>query len=182
MSISIYITDLSAYNQGHLVGRWIELPLATDKLLQALSEVLREGEIVSGSKDHEEVFITDWECDYLRIDEYDSIEELNNIAEITEHYSDDDFVKLKFLEHEGYHTRKLILEENINSFDVDIYDYSSDSSFTDVYELLAQDLVDEGLFGSIPNNIANYIDYSAIGRDLSCDYVEFEDNVLGRVS
>ena len=72
--------------------------------------------------------------------------------------------------------------KGIDSYEVDIYDYSSDTSFTDVYELLAYDLVDEGLLGSIPENIFHYIDYSAIGRDLSYDYVEFEHGVLGRIS
>jgi hypothetical protein len=59
---------------------------------------------------------------------------------------------------------------------------ANDTSFTDVYELLAYDMVQEGLFGAIPSHIENYIDYLAIGRDLSYDYVEFEDGIVGRVA
>ena len=178
----IYITDLSAYNQGALVGKWIELPLAKEELAEAIYEVLREGERVTNSSEHEELIITDYECDYLRIDEYCDIDRLNDIAEVVADYDDSDFLKLKFLEHEGFKTLEIILDNGINNYDVDIYDYSSNTSFTDVYELLAVDMVDEGLFGCVPPNFENYIDYSAIGRDLSMDYTEFEHGVLGRVS
>lgn len=47
----------------------------------------------------------------------------------------------------------------------------------DIYELnsmreLAEQFVDEGLFGDIPDHLANYIDLDAIARDLSFDYSE----------
>lgn len=37
---------------------------------------------------------------------------------------------------------------------------------------LAEQFVDEGLFGEIPKAIANYLDYDAIARDLGFDYSE----------
>ena len=48
-----------------------------------------------------------------------------------------------------------------------------------VYELssmkeLAEQFVDEGLFGEIPQALQNYIDHEAIARDLSDDYSETE--------
>ena len=54
-----------------------------------------------------------------------------------------------------------------NLDDCDIYE---DMSLKD----LAYDFVEEGLFGSILNNIKNYLDYEAIARDLGFDYTEFE--------
>ena len=177
--MKVYITNLTAYNEGYLVGRWINLPLTPFELSQALSEVLNGGEIISGSEGHEEVFVTDYES-IISIDEYDDLYKLNELAKIMENYTVTDMLKLKFLTHEGYKEREVI-EKGIESYEVDIYDYSDDTSFTDVYELLAYDLVDEGFFGTIPNNLENYIDYAAIGRDLSYDYVEFEHGVLGRI-
>ncbi len=50
-----------------------------------------------------------------------------------------------------------------DNFDIDIYDVSS-------MRELAEQFVDEGLFGDIPENLQNYIDYDAIARDLSIDY------------
>lgn len=35
---------------------------------------------------------------------------------------------------------------------------------------LAEQFVDEGLFGDIPSILASYIDYDAIARDLAMDY------------
>ena len=180
--MKIYLTDLQAYNEGHLVGKWLTLPLTPFELSQALSEVLCEGEAISGTPDHEEYFITDYECDYLsNIDEYASIDKLNTIAESVSSYSEDDLLKLNYLSSEGY-SETDVIAQGIDTYDVTIYDYSDDTGFTDVYELLAIDLVAEGCFGEIPTPLQHYIDYSAIGRDLAYDYAEFEPNILARVS
>lgn len=48
---------------------------------------------------------------------------------------------------------------------VDIY-------YIDSMRELAEQFVDEGLFGDIPENIQSYLDYDAIARDLSMDYSE----------
>jgi len=178
--MQVYITDLQAYNEGYLIGRWIELPMSKFELAQALSEVLTKGEAVSGTDGHEELFITDYEADII-IDEYNDIYKLNEFAEVLDTLREDELLKLKLLVYEGYNERE-VLTQGIDNYDVDIYNYSNDTSFTDVYELLAYDMVQEGLFGEIPTYLENYIDYSAIGRDLSYDYVEFEHGVVGRVA
>ena len=176
----IYITDLEAYNNGHLVGSWLDLPMDEELLAVAMEEVLYRGRNECKDKHHhEELFITDYEAD-ITISEYDNIYRLNELAERLEGMSNDDLLKFKLLSYEGYNERE-VLTNGLDSYDVDIYDYSSDTSFTDVYELLASELVSEGLFGAIPPYLENYIDYSAIGRDLSYDYTEFEHGILGRV-
>ena len=177
----IYITDLEAYNNGHLVGSWLDLPMDEELLAEAIKEVLSRGRNECKHKHHhEEVFITGYEAD-ISIDEYDDIYRLNELAEYLDEINDDDLLKLKLLKYEGYNERE-VLTNGLSTYDVDIYDYSADTSFTDVYELLASELVSEGLFGSIPSHLENYIDYSAIGRDLSYDYTEFEHGILGRVA
>lgn len=52
-----------------------------------------------------------------------------------------------------------------DSLDVDIYSVES-------LKELAEQFVDEGLFGEIPASIQNYLDYDAIARDLGMDYAE----------
>lgn len=178
--LKIYLTDLQAYNEGFLSGRWIKLPLTPFELSQALSEVLTEGEAVSGSDNHEEYFITDYEAEIV-IGEYDDIYRLNELAEAMEAFSDEDLLKLKLLCHEGYNEREVI-DNGLDSYEVDIYDFRDNKSFTDTYELLAEEFVEQGLFGEIPKALEFYIDYSAIARDLRMDYCEFEDNVIGRVA
>lgn len=178
--MDIFITDLQAYNEGHLVGKWIQLPLSSFELSQTLSGVLNEGESICDSDNHEELFITDYEAEIV-IGEYDDIHELNKIAESMEAFSAEDMLKLKFLSHEGYNEREVI-NNGIHSYDVDIYDYRDNKNFTDTFELLAFDFVEEGLFGEIPKTLEYYIDYEKIARDLRMDYCEFEPNLVGRVA
>jgi len=52
-----------------------------------------------------------------------------------------------------------------DSLDVDIYP-------VETLRELAEQFVDEGLFGEIPASIQNYLDYDAIARDLGMDYSE----------
>ncbi len=54
-----------------------------------------------------------------------------------------------------------------SGFDVDIY-------HVDSMKELAQQFVDEGIFGDIPDHLANYIDMDAIAYDLAMDYTETE--------
>jgi len=178
--ISIFVTDLKAYNEGYLLGTWINLPMGGSEIAKVVNTLLKDGERLSGSCYHDEIFITDYEAD-IHVREFDEIDKLNDIAEILEEYSEDDILKLKFLSSEGYHKREVIAK-GIDSYDVDIYDYRESTSFTDTFELLASDMVDEGLFGEIPKSLESYIDYEQIARDLRMDYSEFEPNVIGRVA
>lgn len=52
-------------------------------------------------------------------------------------------------------------------FDIDVYDVDS-------MRELAQQFVNEGLFGEISEHLRFYIDYDAIARDLGFDYTETE--------
>lgn len=59
----------------------------------------------------------------------------------------------------------LSLDDDPHLRDVSIYDVRS-------YTELAEQFVDDGLFGEIPEHLSSYIDYEAIGRDLRFDYHE----------
>jgi antirestriction protein len=54
-----------------------------------------------------------------------------------------------------------------DDFEVDVYECDS-------MEELAEQFVDEGLFGEIPKHLEYYIDYEKIARDLKSDYSETE--------
>ena len=58
-----------------------------------------------------------------------------------------------------------IRHDDPDQFDVEIY---SDMTMKE----LAEQFVDEGLFGEIPKALEFYIDYEAIARDLAYDYTE----------
>ncbi|MDO9206755.1 MAG: antirestriction protein ArdA [Sulfuricurvum sp.] len=181
--LKIYISNLAAYNSGRLIGEWVDLPCSD--LADAIQAVLLEGQRVCGDAlPHEEFFITDFEWDddgmskAYSVSEYSDPNKLNKVAEELSKLDEFERLQVQFLLYEGYEFEYAI--ENYS--DVTIFDYRSSTSFKDVYELLAEDLVDEGCFGEIPSNLTYYIDHSAIARDLRCDYSEFADGLLGRAS
>lgn len=53
------------------------------------------------------------------------------------------------------------------SIEIDIY-------FVDSLRELAEQFVDEGLYGEIPDHLQSYIDYDAIARDLAMDFSGIE--------
>lgn len=53
--------------------------------------------------------------------------------------------------------------DDINDLDIDIYE-------EDTMRDLAEQFVEEGLFGDIPERLRVYIDYDAIARDLAVEY------------
>ena len=73
--------------------------------------------------------------------------------------------------------RKVIFAVGECGYSFDFDKNSPDDFEVDIYELnslkeLAEQYVDEGLYGEIPKAIANYLDYDAIARDLGFDYSE----------
>jgi antirestriction protein len=156
MDIKIYLTNLAQYNDGRLIGEWLNLSeLSEDQLNIAIKRILGNDE---------EYFITDFEAPF-RIEEYSNAHELRNAAEKLAGMNDYEAAAVIFLIEEG-NTLTEALEEYES-----VVSYSAGS-----FEELAEQFVDEGLFGEIPESIQNYIDYEKIGRDLSFDYTESEYN------
>jgi len=164
----VYITDLQAYNEGHLIGSWYELPMNKDLLAESVENELQRGkEICESEQFHEEYFITDYECEYMEVSEYANLDDLNDIAEKMEDLSSYDMKKFKALMSEGYD-----FEYSFNNYeDVEIYEETNMNE-------LAEQFVEDGLFGDIPKSLINYIDYDAIARDLSMDYTEVENDIV----
>jgi len=70
MEIKIYLTNLAKYNQGTLIGKWLELPLTDEELEIEIREVLGNDEAY---------FITDFEAPF-KIDEYENLHKLNEFS------------------------------------------------------------------------------------------------------
>ena len=166
--ISVFLNTWGNYNEnGADGGFWVELPCNLDEVLERLAA--STGEDV----DEMEVFINDFETEIngLEISENTDISDLNDIAEQLETLDECDLEKLEaILEAEGGSVEDAL--ENM-----DDYIYYSNMSLEDVvYEMIT-----EGVFGDIPDSIINYIDTSAIARDLSCDgYTETKSGVICR--
>lgn len=71
--LKIFITNLSEYNNGNLIGEWISLPTDSSFLNQTIRKIL-------SSDNSEEIFITDWEwvdISVFEIGKYDNVQMLN---------------------------------------------------------------------------------------------------------
>ncbi len=149
MDTRIYLTNLAKYNEGKLVGKWVDLPLTEEELTNELNQVLA-GE--------EEYFITDYESSF-RIHEYDNLSDLNEFVLKLRQLDEHDQQKIFFLLDVTGCTREQALEKHE---DVIFY---PDMTIEDV----AYELLKEGVFGNLNDTIKTYIDYDKLARDLSID-------------
>ena len=172
--LSVYLTDLTAYNAGCLSGTWVQLPLTKLELSQTISEVLTEGEQVTDEENHEEWFITDYEWDDIdlkAIDEYENIYDLN-----------DEMYLLSQLDKDRLKAVKFLLDEGITSDIEDAISRAEDVIIHHNYDMedVAYDLIDTCYnLKDIPDLIANNIDYDGIAHDLEQDgtYWELDGDV-----
>lgn len=171
--LKVFVTDLSAYNKGYLIGEWVDLPIVD--IDDCIKHVLLKGEDVCakeyGYEEHEEYFITDWEwedVDVFHVDEYENIHNLNN--------------QLKLLKNETTYTLKVVsflLSQNIatNIEDalskIDSVVLHENQDMNDVaYEFLSSYYDIDNL----PSIIANNIDYEGVARELQYDGRYYEMN------
>lgn len=151
--LKVFVTNLGKYNEGQLIGEWLNLP--ADKIaIKRLKERIEIGRY------YEEIFITDYESDIsgLKVGEYDSLDELNEMAETLNDLDEGDREIIEAIMSEGYS-----LTEALDMKD-DILVYYDCADMTDV----AMQYCDEcGILDSVPENLRNYFDYEAYGRDMS---------------
>ena len=151
--MKIYLTNLGKYNEGELVGEWVELPASQEGLEKVF-------ERIGINEEYEEYFITDYECDLYEVGEYENIDKLNDIAE-----------RIKELDEEGSKVVKALIQkldytldeaiDKVNSGDYMIY--NNCENMTDV----AYQVVEEcGYLENVPDNVARYFDYESFGREL----------------
>jgi hypothetical protein len=169
MLLEIFLTDLQAYNEGHLVGRWIQLPISKFELAQAISEVLCEGEAICGSENHEEYFISDSSYDdyeFITVEEYSNLYELNDQLALLEFKSDYELKAISFLLGESLAND---IEDAISKAD-DVIVHENQNM-----EDLAFDLLQD-CYGvdQLPSIISNHIDYQGVAKSLEYDGCYYE--------
>lgn len=152
--MNIYLTNLGKYNEGELVGEWVKLPVSDEDLQEVFKRIGIDG------KEYEEYFITDYECDFYEIGEYENIDTLNEIAERIDDLDEEQEQVVKVLMSEcGYD-----LDDAINKVESGDYMFYTDcNDMTDVAYVVVEEC---DYLHSVPENIARYFDYEAFGRDL----------------
>jgi len=153
LNMKIYLTNLGAYNSGKLLGKWVDLP--SYDIQAEIDEVVAMGD---PEYDGDEWFITDYDAPF-DIDEYADVYKLNELAEEFENLEDYDISKVLFLKD----TLGYALEYALENFE-DVIFYP-DMSMKEV----AEDEVENGLFGDVPEKLEPYIDYEAIAYSLESE-------------
>ncbi len=149
-----YVTNLGMYNEGCLVGEWVDLPLEED-----FATILKRIE-VDGER-YEEYFVTDWESDDLEavvatLGEYENLERLSELLERVE----DAEVFNAYIELEGGDLEPAI--ESCNDGIVHLLK----GIHTD-YDLGYYWIEESGCYDlSSMGNLSNYFDYESFGRDV----------------
>ena len=173
MALRGFITNLGKYNEGELVGEWIDFPISDEEL-----EEVKER--IGIDENHEEWFFTDYECDIDGFDpsslgEYESVEHLNEIGEAIERAEEDgleDAVGAALSE--GYD----FLDAVEKASDGDIIEF--DDIYNDMLnmeEAIGYYFVDAvgGVDQLDKETREMYIDYAALGRDVRLEYYQADE-------
>jgi len=154
--MKIFLTNLGKYNEGELVGEWVEFPLSQGELQEVFDHI-------GINEEYEEYFITDYECDLYEVGEYENIDKLNDIAERIEKLDGEERNVVKALIQKLDYTLDEAIEK-VNNGDYRIY-YDCDDM-----EDVAYQVVEEcGYLENVPDDVARYFDYESFGRELEIE-------------
>lgn len=143
----IHIACLAAYNNGILHGIWIPANEGTDTIHVTIYNVLKTSPIPNA----EEWAIHDYEgFGDLRIPEHCSVEKVTAMADLITKHGELAAEVLNHTDMDFEYAKKLLTEGYIGVYD----------SVADYAEQLTEDTI------RIPSQLAYYIDYEAMARDM----------------
>ena len=165
--LSVFITNLGKYNEGELVGKWIDLPMDKEEIKKAFDDI-------GINERYEEYFITDYESDYgIEIGEYENVYAL---SEKLEELENEDADKVKAMFESGWYSDIDEVIENVG-----YVDFIKGWTGEDYEEDLVANCYPE--IESLTNSwIDSYItiDYEEMARD-DDSMVETTEGVLYRI-
>ena len=153
MKINVFVSNLAKYNDGELTGQWTTLPVddVNKDILEPIDAVGKEW------------FISDYEAPF-KIDEYDNLYALNELAEALEDYDTIEDV------YNALDDREATGCEDVYEFDDDFFDTMFESK---------QEVARAVFFGDIHNWLDPYIFLNGCGNCESMteyDYQEMLNN------
>lgn len=160
--IKVWIGSLAAYNAGALVGEWVDLPKSEDELNEAIEAIHKEANKIDGVWNSEEIDIFDFETEVEGI--YNELQGmgLRQMNELAERFDGLDEYELKevaaLIEATGDIDEALSIQEEGRA--IILYDIEDNDD-------LGRAWVEELGAMEVPSHLENYIDYEAIGRDLT---------------
>ncbi len=155
-----YITNLRKYAEGQLVSETLKFPITTEEVQGLLKRIGLDG------VRYEEFFITNFDgdvlglCDYLS--EYENLDELNHLAKLLQELDCSELATFEAVLDAGEHTSSVAdminLAHNLDCYN--LYPFISDD------EELGRICVENLELLDVPENLLNYFDFEAYGRDV----------------
>lgn len=162
--LRIYLTNLGKYNEGMLIGEWVDLPVSEEELEKVFKRI-------GINDEYEEYFITDYESDIdgVKVGEYENIDDLNELAEALEDLDSEEENVLSVMLEDGCTFEEAL--EKIKDRDYMVY-YNCDSMEDVAYQVVEE----SGLLDGVPEKVARYFNYEAYGRDLELEGTFYQIN------
>lgn len=152
LEMRIWIGNLAKYNEGQLIGEWVDLPCY--ELDEVMARILGQDE---------EYFIADHEGCPFDVSEHSSPFTLNDYAEQCEKMEEHEIACLKYL-----------TDYENQSFEQAIENYRDVDRREESLRDLAWEYVEEGLLGEMSQTAMHYIDLDLVARDFLSDWVKYE--------
>jgi len=149
MEMSVYIVNIGKCHEGEEVGAWFTPPLNYEDI----------AEKIGLNEEYQAYVIRDYDLPF-RIEKHTGIDEINHLCSLVEELRDQDWYDaIPELLTCGHFRDLHDLIESPN----DIVHWKSCESMSDI----ARKYVEQKYFGEVPAQIEKYINYMAIGHDLT---------------
>lgn len=150
--LKIFISNLKEYNEGQIIGEWVDLPC--EGLEEVLDKISNNG--------NDELFISDYETDIsgLKVSEYDNILELNDMTEEIDNFDDEEVIIFQAYLDQYANDIEQALEE-VRQGNYTIYE-----NCDNMEDVAYQAVNESGLLDGVPEQVKMYFDYEAYGRDM----------------
>lgn len=154
-----FITNLGKYNEGILIGEWVEFPLYEDELTRVLKKI-------GINKNYEEYFFSDWDTDIPELHmatEFSDIEELNDFVERYEVLDSDQILAVEaYLE---------AINDNLGEAleCAEAREYRICENCEDMTDVAYAIVEESGILFDVPEMVAKYFNYKQFGIDLGTE-------------
>lgn len=155
----IAITDLADYNDGKLRFKWVEMDDIYD--LEDLEDIIKEF-----MENHEEMFITDYDC-FPNLGEYPNMEDIITVND-----------KIKSIQHDlAWELVEEFLDYGNGIDQLDSFEDSFKGIFSNEEEYAWEFVESCDGFEQIPEHLQAYFDIESYARDIlmNCHVVKLSD-------
>ena len=173
--LNVWIGNLGKYNEGELVGEWLELPVSKKELdtflrekvgLQLTQEEVNKSLAETGVC-YEEYMINDYETDLpIKISEYTNLTMLNLLALASEKVNNMEAIEA-YIDSQSTDDIEEIINIMLQEDDIPFYSYEEDSKYLSNEEKYGMSKANwNGLQEVLEqHNVSDYFDYERYGAD-----------------